>query len=475
MREGTSTSDSGRPPGRWFIAVVVWLAAGAVITTVVAFVGAHLSPRLDPSVDVLRPSSLGFEDREEDQWTFDADSLRQGMLETRLLRVWLDRDDRAFDDPRPPWPAVPHALQREPGGRRLVALARALEASGDVWFEDGVVVTVESGWPLSSHRDAAIVVLMRGRPGSPDRVDRPYESPVEIARASLYTAESGPPVVAPLRPAPIGFTVNTLFFGIIAAALHAVVRGIPVWRRHRSGRCVRCAHRVRVDPVVRPWLDGSRVRVGAIVFAACIVASWVSAIMMTAIRPVHEVDLVRATGPMTERSGWFEGVRASNRLMSVAQVARRSPRAGSDPASTSPEPIAAVAKRRLDSSLGVRDEDAPSPSWSVQWVGAGWPFRAVHGVQVRVGEASIPSIEAPWTIPGSETWNRVGSDPDRGGWPVPWRPVWWGLFGNAAILAGILWMIRGVIAHRSLQRTVSAGTLRCIECGRGSGQREPAR
>jgi hypothetical protein len=234
---------------RWIFTILLFLLLGAIVNIAVAW-GCALY--FDPYANVGR--TLGVDWDPGDGRAGDIDRC---LAPASTVTYVLMRDDPSESDfeyaVEDPSAFLPHWLDKS---RVLSFLHRVINSSDPDarWSFDGTGVVVdERGWPCRSLWLAYTPVMsgnvtkMRGAIVLPHRT---WQGPTGKGYPWGFDSMSMAhvPPALPLRAVPLGFAINTLFYGVI---LWLVIPGPFVLRRlirMKRGRCPKCGYDLRGAP-----------------------------------------------------------------------------------------------------------------------------------------------------------------------------------------------------------------------------------
>ena len=94
----------------------------------------------------------------------------------------------------------------------------------------------EAGLPARALQGEVMIDIPPDMSNEPIRFQYRWSVPFRQRTSSGYPSAEF--IVMPLRPVPLGFTANTLFYAAILWSPGAIKR----WRRRRNGRCEKCAY-----------------------------------------------------------------------------------------------------------------------------------------------------------------------------------------------------------------------------------------
>ncbi len=89
------------------------------------------------------------------------------------------------------------------------------------------MIVTDCGWPLRSLTQTSV---------------QPADATIEPFRAGIPFAVGSRNVSLPIKPLPLGFAVNTVFFAVALSLLAAGRTALVRARRRRKGLCVACAY-----------------------------------------------------------------------------------------------------------------------------------------------------------------------------------------------------------------------------------------
>lgn len=172
-------------------------------------------------------AGLGWQRRESSWITTEALGQPDGSVVVHALRAEIRVPDR---------PPEPQALIEAMPWATFAAPAPADPARGLTQ-----AIVEEIGWPCTAFRGGVSIRIADQTRPKREAIERHGAMLVDDAEF-LGQGHWGDARIIPLRPAPIGFAIDTLLFGGAAAAIMAVRRGIVRASRRRRGECPECGH-----------------------------------------------------------------------------------------------------------------------------------------------------------------------------------------------------------------------------------------